>query len=70
MNNLEFVHITKTAGTSIENWALQYNIKWGIEKYEIEKRREIKWHSAKKTYLNEKSISFMCVRNPYTRLIM
>jgi len=67
MNNLEFVHITKTAGTSIEKWGLQYNIKWGKEK--TGPYQGPFWHSTKKTYLNEKSISFMCVRNPYTRLI-
>lgn len=67
MNELKFIHITKCAGTTIEELGRKYNILWG--KYHIEYGH---WHQP----FNEKTINlinlydwFVIVRNPYDRII-
>ena len=62
---LKFIHITKCAGTFIEDLGKSYNIKWGRfhKEYGF-------WHN----YTIPKNIKhkydwFMIVRNPYTRIL-
>lgn len=48
--NLDFIHIPKNAGSSIEFLAKKYNIKWGMcaDNIEVYKESECdyyKWHS-------------------------
>lgn len=81
MNNLEFVHITKTAGTSIEDWGFKNNILWSyrkrayFEKFNYANtmiRTHCKWHIPPQYFLSnpyDKKILFTVVRNPYTRII-
>lgn len=68
---LKFIHITKTAGTYIENNALSSNIYWGrFDPFYIKKY--IFWHEP---FKNIKSIDkdkydwFLVVRNPYDRIL-
>ena len=74
---LKFIHITKTAGTSIENLAKEKNIHWGrFDKDYIKLANNIEqcistlspWHN---NILNKpKNYDwFMVVRNPYDRII-
>jgi hypothetical protein len=75
---LDFIHITKTGGTSIENWGKMNNISWGFKNQEyFNKFKRNKytnyssWHVPSQyfevnPYKNE---TFTVVRNPYTRLI-
>ena len=79
MENLEFIHITKTAGTSIEDWGSKNNILWSYrKKYYFENRKQYslhhvsKWHVPPQFFLDnpyKNKKTFTCVRNPYTRLI-
>jgi len=67
MKKLKFIHITKTAGTSIENIGIKHNIRWGRfhEEYGW-------WHgffSKKSNDLKNKYNWFTVVRNPYSRII-
>jgi hypothetical protein len=64
---LKFIHITKTAGSSIETVGLEKNKRWGIHHKEYGF-----WHGIfpnKPNNLKEKYDWFMVVRNPYTRII-
>ncbi|MBA42757.1 MAG: hypothetical protein CMF62_01965 [Magnetococcales bacterium] len=67
MKILKFIHITKTAGTSIEDIAYEKGIKWG---------RYHKfygwWHgffTLKSHNIKKRFDWFMVVRNPYTRIL-
>ena len=80
MEYLEFVHITKTGGTSIEDWGYKNNIPWSYKKrafFEKHKHFQLrqdvsKWHIPPKFFFNnpyKDKKTFTCVRNPYTRII-
>ena len=65
---LKFIHITKCAGTSIENIGKENNILWG----RFHKEYGGNWHeffSDKPRQLKIKYDWFTVVRNPYERLI-
>jgi len=64
---LKFIHITKTAGSSIETVGLEKNRRWGIHHKEYGF-----WHGlfpTKPNSLKEKYDWFMVVRNPYKRIL-
>lgn len=72
MKSLKFIHITKTAGTSIEEAALNIGIFWGRYDNEYTKGKIPDWH--KPFHLLDKEIKqkydwFMVVRNPYERIV-
>jgi len=70
MKNLKFIHITKTAGTSIENIAHKKGIKWGMFDPVYKKKRGDPgdpWHDVRN--LSNDCDYFMVVRNPYDRII-
>lgn len=68
MKELKFIHITKCAGTTIENLGKPHNIKWG--KYHFkEYGHHHKPFKNKPIKLRKKYDWFMVVRNPYTRLV-
>lgn len=67
MKDLKFIHITKTAGTSIENEANKLNIHWGRFHKEYGWWHEIFKH--KSVELKEMYDWFMVVRNPYDRIL-
>jgi len=67
MRPLKFSHITKTAGTTIEDEARECNILWGRHHKEYGWWHEIL--SNKPLTLIEKYDWFTVVRNPYTRII-
>lgn len=65
---LKFIHVTKTAGTSIEDEALEHNILWG----RFHKKEYGWWHKPFKYLpkkLKKKYDWFMVVRNPYERVV-
>jgi hypothetical protein len=64
---LKFIHITKTAGSSIETVGLEKNKRWGIHHKEYGFWHEI--FSNKPNSLKSKYDWFMVVRNPYNRII-
>ena len=67
MKELKFIHITKCAGTSIENIGKRHNILWG--KFHKEYGW---WHGIfqnKSLEMKLKYEWFIIVRNPYERLI-
>jgi len=64
---LKFIHITKTAGSSIETVGLEKNKRWGIHHKEYGFWHEIFINKPKA--LKEKYDWFMVVRNPYKRII-
>jgi len=64
---LKFIHITKTAGSSIETVGLEKNKRWGIHHKEYGFWHEI--FPNKATSLKQKYDWFMVVRNPYKRII-
>ena len=76
---LKFIHITKTAGTSIEDLGLKHHIKWGRfdkESFEMYDKDSLKignpWHIPfiflDKEY-KQKFDWFIVVRNPYDRVL-
>jgi len=72
MKNLKFIHITKTAGTSIEDSAFNQGILWG--RFDLEYTKNIKpnWHkpfTLLDPKLKNKYDWFTVVRNPYTRIV-
>ena len=70
MKELKFIHITKCAGTFIEQVGKANNIDWGLYHYKTGEYGH--WHqpfSKKPTHLKEKYDWFVIVRNPYTRII-
>jgi len=79
IKNLEFIHITKTAGTSIEDWGYKNNILWSYRKrHHFENRKQHylhrggSWHEPPRFFLDnpyKNKKTFTCVRNPYIRLI-
>jgi hypothetical protein len=62
--SLKFIHVTKTAGTSIEDAAKAKNIYWGRHHSEYGW-----WHDTLKPAIAHKYDWFMVVRNPYTRIL-
>ncbi len=67
MKTLRFIHITKTAGTSIEHTGKINGISWGLHHSEYGP-----WHEffpRKSRALKDKYDWFMVVRNPYTRVV-
>ena len=70
---LKYIHITKCAGTTIENTALEKNIKWG--RFDTDYKENIDetwWHFPfyyKSFKLKNNYNWFVVVRNPYDRII-
>ena len=67
MRELKFIHITKTAGTSIEDVAKEAGINWGRFHQEYGWWHELP--SRKSQALLQKYDWFMVVRNPYSRIV-
>jgi hypothetical protein len=67
MRELKFIHITKTAGTSIEDVAKEAGINWGRFHQEYGWWHELP--SRKNRALLQKYDWFMVVRNPYSRIV-
>jgi hypothetical protein len=73
---LKFIHIPKTAGTSIENYGFLHAIKWGKVDISYYNSFNIntnygKWHSTFKTLPHDfyEGFDLFCVvRNPYDRI--
>jgi hypothetical protein len=68
MKPLKFIHISKTGGTTIENVAIEKNIKWG--------KRDIEYSDYTHTLTKFTDIKiinqndwFTVVRNPYSRIV-
>ena len=76
---LKFIHITKTAGTSIERFGNSIDVKWGkhdndyLISYSVEKYHNRNfWHIPRRYFLKDPYQdvdTFTIVRNPYTRLV-
>ena len=67
MRDLKFIHITKTAGTSIEQAGINAGLSWGWRHREYGR-----WHECfplKPHWLREKHDWFAVVRNPYDRIV-
>jgi hypothetical protein len=63
-----FVHIPKTAGTSVSNFLELNNMDQWVRKYNKYPRRHEPYFELKKNnIINEDVFSFSIVRNPYTR---
>lgn len=63
--NLKFIHITKTAGTSIEDSGIKNNLSWG--RFHVEYGD---WHEFFPNKSNELKYDwFTVVRNPYERIL-
>lgn len=81
LEDLYFVHIPKNAGTSIEDEALTYNVKWGRHYFDCQTYKHTKkngevrafatWHfpNCVLKYPKPSDQCFCVVRNPYTRII-
>jgi hypothetical protein len=67
MRTIKFIHITKCAGTSIENCAIKKGIEFGIFHKEYGNHHEI--FVNKPTALKSKYDWFLVVRNPYERVL-
>jgi hypothetical protein len=67
MKELKFIHITKCAGTFIENTAKKHDILFG--KFHTEYGFWHKFFPRVKQHVKEKYDWFMVVRNPYDRLL-
>jgi hypothetical protein len=67
MKELKFIHITKCAGTFIEEMGRDNNIDWGRYHKEYDWWHEI--FITKSQQLKEKYDWFVIVRNPYTRIL-
>ena len=67
MKSLKFIHITKCAGTSIEDLGLENNIYWGRHHKEYGWWHEILLNKSK--HFKDKYDWFMIVRNPYDRIL-
>jgi hypothetical protein len=65
LNDLRFIHIPKTGGTSIEDAAHKIGIKWGRYDKRLNGNGRCSWHTPQK--IDEKL--FCVIRNPYDRLI-
>lgn len=69
-NKLEFIHIPKNAGTSIEKLGKKYNICWGMyNRKNLLINKIVKcniWHNPHHLYVKD---NFAIVRNPYKRII-
>ena len=65
--NLQFIHIPKTGGSSIEDAAYENNIKWGRKDKSLKKKYKNvnDWHTPQKV----EGYSFCVIRNPYDRFI-
>ncbi len=72
---LQFIHIPKTGGTSIEDSAKKEGVLWGRYNNDLKGmlNGKTKWHTPpyklKNIYFNKDIIPFTIVRNPYTRLV-
>ena len=65
--NLKFIHITKNAGTSIEDVSVGKGMMWGVNH-----RQYGFWHEKfprKSKEMRDNYDWFMVVRNPYTRIL-
>ena len=70
MKELKFIHITKCAGTFIENIGKSKNIDWGKNHFLTGEYGH--WHQPflnKSIELKKKYDWFIIVRNPYTRIL-
>jgi hypothetical protein len=70
-NELKFIHITKTGGTSIEDIGLLNGVMWGRHD-KLLKECNIPWHLPLKLYkknIYHTEILFTVVRNPYERIV-
>lgn len=67
MKELKFIHITKTAGTTIEKISKKHNLEWG--QYHIEYGDYHEVFPRKPKTLKNKYEWFTVVRNPYTRIL-
>jgi hypothetical protein len=69
---LKFLHITKTAGSSIEEAGLRAGFQWGIHDKDDAGKNRFGWHSILRiiplAYVNQHDW-FMVVRNPYDRIL-
>jgi len=67
MKELKFIHITKTAGTSIENAGAASGLQWGLY------HTEYGWHHQVTSLVSPALLNkydwFMVVRNPYNRIL-
>ena len=77
-NNIKFVHISKTGGSTIEEIGLKHGMKWGQFDNEYLNKDYIKllncssWHTPIKYYRYnpyKDNILFTVVRNPYDRVL-
>jgi hypothetical protein len=68
MKELKFIHITKCAGTSIEECGKENGILWGKYHKEYHKNWHTLFTSINKN-IKDKYDWFMVVRNPYSRIL-